>query len=247
MELLQNELIQLWDIVCPQCGCEVLNKNGRYRGRQRFVCLDCGHSFTTYSNSVFHSTKLDTTAWEAVVDGLIHSTPLKVLSEDTGVSLVSLSRMRRQVLAALEPVSRFAKRLKEFYYNPFDTSSIFLPDLSEETLYYHLYSDSAVLAFVRLKPQQWATGVYSIRRFNELMVSVHYPKLSFVNVDDAPDLSVVTYRDDLLMYLRQFRGIKANHLGWYCHLFDLKRQLSKEELKRLMVNQLHTYKKPDGS
>jgi hypothetical protein len=75
------------------------------------------------------------------------------------------------------------------------------------------------------------------------MVSVHYPKLDFVNIDQTTNLDIVTYRDGLLEYLRRFRGIKQEYLPWYCQFYNLTRQKNQDELRALMIAQLHTYKK----
>ncbi len=33
---------------CPQCGSEQINKNGHRRGKQNFLCKNCGRQFIEY-------------------------------------------------------------------------------------------------------------------------------------------------------------------------------------------------------
>ena len=44
--------------VCPNCGGHHVRKNGhREDGTQKYVCVDCGKSFTITTNSIFSGTR----------------------------------------------------------------------------------------------------------------------------------------------------------------------------------------------
>ncbi len=32
-------------MICPECGCEHIRKNGQRRGQQNHICVDCGRQF----------------------------------------------------------------------------------------------------------------------------------------------------------------------------------------------------------
>ena len=89
MDIFKNELTILWEVVCPRCGSEILNKNGKYRGRQRFICLDCGLSFTTYSRSILDSTKLTPKHWEIIIESIINNEKLESISKKTSISCLA--------------------------------------------------------------------------------------------------------------------------------------------------------------
>ncbi len=49
--------------VCPHCGKNHIRKHGTKQGKQRYICIDCGKTFTQYNNTVFFSTKKPLNIW----------------------------------------------------------------------------------------------------------------------------------------------------------------------------------------
>lgn len=160
MEIFKDELTILWEVVCPRCGSEILNKNGKYRGRQRFICLDCGLSFTTYSRSILDSTKLNNNQWEIIIEGIIDNEKLEDISKKAQVSTISISKIRRKILDELYSLSRYNFVLNKYYYNPFDTSTIFIPNKDKGTIYYHEYNKSMVIACIEYHKDLFISNAY---------------------------------------------------------------------------------------
>ncbi len=238
MKILEEELVKLWDVICPKCNSAILNKNGRYRGRQRFICLDCGFSFTTYSKSLLNSTKLTEDQWQKIITGVIENKKLSEISKDANVSSISISKIRRRIFDALFGLSRFVKTLNKYYYDPFDSTSIFLPDKENGTLYYYKYNEQSVIAFLEYHPDIYVSRAYDIKEFNILLSSIHYPKLDFTPFSQIDKLSAIDYIDNLLVYLKSYRGIKKELLTQYCNFYDFKVNLSTEDLTEIILDQL---------
>ncbi len=238
MKILKEELTILWEVQCPKCNSDILNKNGKYRGRQRFICLDCGFSFTTYSKSILDSTKLKEEQWQTIISGIIDNVKISDIAKQSGVSSISISKIRRKIFDSLKPLSRFTRTLNKHYYNPFDTSTIFVPDKDEGLLYYYKYNDYLVIAFIEYHPNVFVSMAYPIHEFNILLSSVHYPKLKLVSFKDITNHNAISYLENLTDFLKSYRGIKKELLASYCNFYDFKRNLNKEELTNLLINQL---------
>ncbi len=243
MDIFKDELTILWEVVCPRCGSEILNKNGKYRGRQRFICLDCGLSFTTYSRSILDSTKLTPKQWEIIIESIINNEKLESISKKALVSIISLSKIRRKILDELYSLSRYNFVLNKYYYNPFDTSTIFIPNKNKGTIYYHEYNNSMVIACIKYHNDIFISNAYFKKDFNILMSDINYSKLEFVSASESSNLVALYYLENLLSFLKQYRGIKNDLLAKYCNFYDFQKNLSKEELINLIINQIGRYKK----
>ena len=246
MKILRNELVMLWDVTCPKCGSEILNKNGKYRSRQRFICLDCGHSFTTYSKSVLDSTKLSETVWKEIIRGIINEKTLKSMSDDTDVSQISISKIRRNILNVLYPLNRFTKELREYFYDPEETSSYFIPDREDKIVYYLEYRKDLMIVFMRYHKHMFVSDALEKEKLNHLMDCGYYPRLTFLPMDDNDDPEADEYMTGLVAFLKTFRGLKYDLIGKYCNLYDFKRYLSDDELYQLIVSEISKYKKGNG-
>lgn len=243
MKLFENELTQLWDVICPKCKSAILNKNGKYRDRQRFICMDCGYSFTTYSKSILDSTKLNENQWSIIINGIIELEKLKDLSLKTGVSIISLSNIRRNVFESLYELSPFDNVLKKHKYNPFDTSSIFIPNTKRGTLYYYLYNPKVAIGFIRYREHIFISKAMNVKDLNTLISSVNYEKLDFIPFSECQDEEAIRYIENLLYFLKSFRGIKQSVFSEYCNFYDYKSNLEKEEFKELIITQIQKHKK----
>lgn len=243
MKLFENELTQLWDVVCPKCKSAILNKNGKYRERQRFICMDCGYSFTTYSKSILDSTKLSENQWDKIIEGIIQLERLKDLSKDLNVSLVSLSNIRRNIFDSLYDLSPFERVLKKHRYDPFDTSTIFIPNTKRGTMYYYLYNPEVVIAFIRYREHIFISKSFETKEFNQLITSVNYETLDFIPFSECQDEEGITYIENLLFFLKSFRGIKKSLFSQYCNFYDYKLNLDQNEFKQLIIAQIKSHKK----
>lgn len=243
MKLFKPELTQLWDVVCPKCSSAILNKNGKYRDRQRFICMDCGFSFTTYSKSILDSTKLSEDQWSRIIDGIINLDRLQDMKDDTNVSLISLSNIRRNIFSSLYSLSPFDHILQKHNYDPFDTSTIFIPNTKRGTLYYYLYNKDIAIAIIKYREHIYISKAYDTTVLNSLISSIHYETLDFIPFSECQDMDAISYIEDLLQFIKSFRGIKKSVFSEYCNFYDYKLNLNDDEFKQLIISQIQKHKK----
>ncbi len=243
MNKFDNELKILWEVVCPKCGSEILNKNGKYKNRQRFVCLDCGYSFTTYSKTLLNSTKINKSQWDTIIKGVIKNDKLKTISSSTDISIISISKIKRRILEMLNSKNLFAKCLKLNHYNPFDTTSYFIKEIPHSLFYYYKYSEDSYILFTKTKYHDFTTTAYTKKEFNILLSDIHYQNLEFVSYKNISDEKTTNHIDNLIAYLKSHRGIKSELLGNYCNFYDFLEKYPSNELFELIYKTISTYKK----
>jgi len=49
--------------VCPHCDHDRVSRNGKYNGKQRYICKSCKRTFTDFSRSPRHNSKKDIKKW----------------------------------------------------------------------------------------------------------------------------------------------------------------------------------------
>ena len=64
--------------VCPHCTSESISRNGKYNGKQRYICKDCRKTFTDFTNSALNF-KINFTAF-AKTHNIINSFDRQIYS-----------------------------------------------------------------------------------------------------------------------------------------------------------------------
>ena len=49
--------------ICPHCGGEKVLRNGKYNGKQIYICRSCNKSFTDFTNSATYRSKKTLDKW----------------------------------------------------------------------------------------------------------------------------------------------------------------------------------------
>ena len=49
--------------VCPHCNSESISRNGKYNGKQRYICKNCRKTFTDFTNSATYRSKKSLDKW----------------------------------------------------------------------------------------------------------------------------------------------------------------------------------------
>lgn len=89
-------------ITCRKCGSVHIVKRGKDgSGRQRYLCHDCGKSFTASAKNVFSQSKLDDAKWMKFIECFVDRLSLRECSARCGVSLKTAWFMRHRVMEAL--------------------------------------------------------------------------------------------------------------------------------------------------
>lgn len=90
-----------FEINCPKCGCDDLNKNGISRGRQRYICKRCCITFDERSFSPLSNTKLSLEKWTKYLQLMLENRSIRNCAEAISVSVPTSFYMRHKILDML--------------------------------------------------------------------------------------------------------------------------------------------------
>jgi transposase-like protein len=243
MDLFEKELISLWDVVCPKCNSEILNKNGKYRGRQRFICLDCGHTFTTYSDTILASTKLNESIWIRIIKSLLKCEKLSTLSNELNISMVTLSKVRKKCLVILYEFNTFDETIRQYYHNPKHNDSIFVEKEKRGTLYFYPLNKNTYIGCIRNRWNHITSHIFTKKEWTSFKCEHNYPGLLCTHIENTKDIEISNYFNNLSKYLKLFRGIKKEDLKYYTNLYDAKKRFTNEEFITYLIQKIKTTKK----
>lgn len=89
-------------VVCPYCGKKHVRRNGhRKDGTQKYVCVDCGKSFTARTNTITAWSRMDLETWKKYIDCMINKLPIRVAASECGISARTSFIWRHKILDAL--------------------------------------------------------------------------------------------------------------------------------------------------
>ena len=83
---------------CPKCQCKDVNKNGKTRGRQRYICKRCRCSFDEFTMSPFSSTNLGLDKWLKYCELMILGLSIRQCATEIGVGVKTSFYMRHRIL-----------------------------------------------------------------------------------------------------------------------------------------------------
>lgn len=88
-------------IDCPKCKSEHINKNGHFRGKQRYVCADCGASFNDFTNTFLYHNKLPIEKWIKFCHLFVESKSLPSTAKELEITVATAFYMRHKLLDAI--------------------------------------------------------------------------------------------------------------------------------------------------
>lgn len=88
--------------VCPICGGTHVQRNGRRKnGSQKFICKDCGKTFSIRKNSIFSGTRKPMSVWHEYMDCMAEGLTLDESAERCGISHKTAFTWRHKILDAM--------------------------------------------------------------------------------------------------------------------------------------------------
>ena len=88
-------------VYCPYCNSNHVIKNGRYKGKQRFICKVCEKNFNSLTNSpIYMSHKPN--KWPLFIECLIKGLSLRAAAAEIDVSYVTLFYWRHKLMSGLK-------------------------------------------------------------------------------------------------------------------------------------------------
>ena len=88
---------------CPRCGSVAIVKKGKSRnGEQRYLCRDCGRTFSGSTGRVLGTSKLPRETWMAYAECFVLMLPLRECAGRCGVCLKTAWTMRHRLIECLK-------------------------------------------------------------------------------------------------------------------------------------------------
>lgn len=97
---------------CPECGSHRIKKNGKRRNIQRYSCLDCGHRFSSFSNTLLEKTNYSWDVWVEVIASMLAGTSIEktvqVIRDDHHCPIINKDTVHLMRLKVMAAASRIA-------------------------------------------------------------------------------------------------------------------------------------------
>lgn len=87
---------------CVRCGSVKVARNGKQKGRQFYVCKDCGKAFTETSTSAIAYSHSSETVWKQVIRDTVDGISIDKTAESLDLSHSTVFNMRHKVLYCVE-------------------------------------------------------------------------------------------------------------------------------------------------
>ena len=85
--------------ICPICGGTDVQRNGkRKNGTQKYICRDCGKTFSIGKNTIFNRTRKDMSVWMEYMECMAESLSLAESAERCGISDRTSFTWRHKIL-----------------------------------------------------------------------------------------------------------------------------------------------------
>jgi transposase-like protein len=83
----QNEesLRVLEGVQCPHCKSKHASRNGKHKGRQRYICVDCQKTFWLSTHSIFAWSKKSVSVWMHYGECMVNGFSLRKCAEECGI------------------------------------------------------------------------------------------------------------------------------------------------------------------
>lgn len=90
---------------CIHCGSVSIKKHGTTRaGIQRYICKDCGKSFSANYGLIIHYSHLSEWQWREIIRGLVDGLSLTDIAKNIGVAVSTVWSCRLKVYQTLKNI-----------------------------------------------------------------------------------------------------------------------------------------------
>ncbi len=89
---------------CPCCQSARVAKNGKVRGVQRFLCRDCGRTFSYTTNTIIFNSNKSIATWEKFCECYVERLSLRKSAEICGITLHTAFDWKHKIEDALQEI-----------------------------------------------------------------------------------------------------------------------------------------------
>ena len=89
-------------VECLRCGSVKVVRNGKQKGRQFYLCKDCGKAFTETATSAIAHSRSSKTVWKQVIRDTIDGISIDKTAEALDLSHSTVFHMRHKILYCVE-------------------------------------------------------------------------------------------------------------------------------------------------
>lgn len=75
---------------CINCGSAAIKKHGVRNGRQRYICKDCGKTFSSSTGKITYKSRLTPEQWKELIRGLVDNLSLNQIAKNIGTSATTV-------------------------------------------------------------------------------------------------------------------------------------------------------------
>lgn len=86
---------------CPHCGHDEVSRNGKYHGKQRYICESCRKTFTDFTLSPKHNSKKDVKQWIKYAKCMINGCSIRRCTKEVEISIPTSFYWRHKILDAI--------------------------------------------------------------------------------------------------------------------------------------------------
>ncbi|MFT9497819.1 IS1595 family transposase [Anaerosolibacter sp.] len=87
--------------VCPYCEHDELSRNGKFNGKQRYICKSCGKTFNDFTQSPSYNSKKDTRKWILYAKCMINGYSIRKCAEIVEISVPTSFFWRHKIIDAI--------------------------------------------------------------------------------------------------------------------------------------------------
>ena len=84
--------------VCPHCNSEYISRNGKYNNKQRYICKNCGKTFTDFTNSATYNSKKPIDKWLKYAKCMLNGYSIRKCAEIVEINIATSFFWRHKIL-----------------------------------------------------------------------------------------------------------------------------------------------------
>lgn len=90
------------DTCCPHCNGIHIIKYGNFNSKQRYLCKDCGKTFSIRTNSPWYYSKKDNATWKKFWNLQMEKAPLRICAHELNINIATAFSWRHKILNTLK-------------------------------------------------------------------------------------------------------------------------------------------------